>query len=144
MNKKHIITLLFFCVCGFTAVTMAREFFDTKDVGEEVKKEKVVIDIKEQAGSIVDNISQEISEKIEENASKEKVEEIIVEKIINPTEKIITERITEVINNTIAEPIKETSDSIYKKIITSLISLLPPEEIKKILNDEFDIDICKI
>ena len=143
MKKKHIITLLFFLVCGFVAVTMAREFSDTKNIEEVIRGDKVIVSVKDQLGSIIDKVS----DQVQENVSKEEVEKIVTEKVIVPAEKIIyqntIEKVSEFINNTVVVPVEEKAKDIKKDIISNLLSLFTPEEIKEVFNSEFDTDICK-
>ena len=74
---------------------------------------------------------------------------IIVEKIIVPTQEIIhttkentIEKIEKIIE-TITTPVKETTDSLSKQLISWLLSLLSPEEIREILKNDFSVDICR-
>jgi len=143
MKKKHIVSLLFFLVCGFVAVTMAQNFSDTKNSEEVIGGDKVIISIKDQLGSIIDKVS----DQVQENVSKEEVEKVVTEKVIVPVEKVIyqntVEKISEVIDNTIINPVEEATDDIKKDIISKLLSLFTPEEIREVFNSEFDTDICK-
>lgn len=61
--------------------------------------------------------------------------------IINNTKENTVERIEHIIE-TITAPVKDTTNALAKQLISWLLSLLSPEEIREMLKNEFNVDIC--
>ena len=110
MTEKHIIALLFFLISIFSLIAMIREVFPSDKEGSqnEEKKERVTVSIKNQAGSLVDNVSEEIVEEEEENNTSEEEKEQITTKVN------VVDVISE-IDSDILEKIKESSLKKYEE-----------------------------
>lgn len=156
MKKRHIVALLFF-LCFFGVAIRAMELFPKENISpkELPLKDRIILSLKEGKASIIDNISggnkeEEIKEEevvvVAINTSDDN--NIIVEKIIVPTQEIIhttkentIEKIEKIIE-TITAPVKDTTNALAKQLISWLLSLLSPEEIREMLKNEFNVDIC--
>lgn len=155
MKKRHIAALLFF-LCFFGVAIMAMEFFPKENIILE-EKDNVILSLKSKTASIVDSIMKNDNEEnINNNGNSSNGENNIIEKVVSPTQEVINntkdntiERIEyikeeiEKIVNSVTAPINQTTNSLAKQLISWLLSLLSPEEIREIFAKDFDIDICR-
>lgn len=139
----------------------AFEYFFSGDLeSPNFQGDNVLLALKNQAGSIIDNItgggssgegwfntgsnggsnSDSVNNMTEQ---KDILGQIVLptKEIINNTKENTVERIEHIIE-TITAPVKDTTNALARQLIGWLLSLLSPEEIREMLKNEFNVDIC--
>ncbi|KUK49449.1 MAG: hypothetical protein XE08_0568 [Parcubacteria bacterium 32_520] len=166
MKKRENIYIVFLLIAlvfaGFLIVDAINFFRDGGDFSEFIDKGgNVILSLKDQSSSIIDNISRGNSsdnnnENINNNGNSSSGENNIIEKVVSPAQEVINntkdntiEKVeyireeVEKIVGSVTAPINQTTNSLAKQLISWLLSLLSPEEIREIFAKDFDIDICR-
>ncbi|MDD2274735.1 MAG: hypothetical protein PHI91_02770 [Candidatus Pacebacteria bacterium] len=160
-TKYYIAVLIIALLLGSLFMVGAFEYFFSGDLeSPNFQGDNVLLALKNQAGSIIDNItgggssgegwfntgsnggsnSDSVNNMTEQ---KDILGQIVLptKEIINNTKENTVERIEHIIE-TITAPVKDTTNALARQLIGWLLSLLSPEEIREMLKNEFNVDIC--
>ncbi len=132
MKRRYFLIVFFLVALGVSMLIITEPFSEADPNMDKVEqKDEVVFSFKNLTLNTVDDIlerAKEIDLPSYQEEAKEKIEQT-----------------KEEANNTInslTSSFEEVTNGLAKQLISWLLSLLSPEEIKELLKSDFDIDIC--